>query len=450
MRRDAIAGSALLTATFLFGGASRPDAFSQMVIRLIALGFLGAALLRMDRGRWLQCRSAVVALGLVAALMLAQLAPLPPGLWAALPGHQDYQSALQVAGLAGIWRPLSLTPDLTINSVLSLLPPFAAALTFGALHPRAWRPVLATLLILVGISALVSLVQLSTGELYLYRITNQGAGVGVFANRNHQALLLASAFPLLAAWLAIGRRHGAQAQRLRLLVAAAAAVTVFPFLLITGSRAGLIEGVIGLLLTVVLLPPRLGGDEGGWRDWAFRLAPVLAGAVVAALALGSGRDVALGRLINSGQSEIRFENLPYYFDLIWTFFPTGAGFGSFDAIYRHIEPFALLEPSYMNHVHSDPLEIAIEGGLAGWLLLAAFLLWLARSLFVVCRGRPGSTGEVLGRAGAIVTLLALVGSLADYPLRTPLAAMVFVLCCTWLRTAAAERRVTAGLAAEPA
>jgi uncharacterized membrane protein len=60
---------------------------------------------------------------------LVQLIPLPVSLWAALPGHAPYAEALAVAQApAAAFRPLSLTPDITLVSVLAGLPLSAAFL----------------------------------------------------------------------------------------------------------------------------------------------------------------------------------------------------------------------------------------------------------------------------------------------------------------------------------
>lgn len=445
-RRDQLLAIALVVAAFAFGGASRADAFSQLFVRLAALVVGMGAVLLMTAERWQRCRGAVLFLLVAMGAMALQLLPLPPSWWAALPGRAPYAHALELVGLADRWRPISFTPDLTLNSLLALLPPLAAALAFGAPEPRTLRPVVTVLLGAVVVSAFISLMQLSSGGFYLFAVTNQGAGVGVFANRNHQALLLAMAFPLLAAWLALGDRASAGRQ-VRTIAAAAAAITIFPFLLITGSRAGLIVGVIGAGLSALLLSPRRSRrTNGGVRQLLWRLLPLGVGAVVLAVALGSSRNLALGRLLATKGGELRVENIPVIGTMIRTFLPFGTGFGSFDPMFRRFELDALLSPSYFNHAHNDLLEILLEGGVASAALLVVFLFWFIRAGWRVCRTAPQSPDDVLGRAGFVAAVLVLVASLADYPLRTPLIATVFLLCCTWLRAAEQAQAGTGRLA----
>src|SRR3546814_18783044 len=59
------------------------------------------------------------------------------------------------------------------------------------------------------------------GPLYLYEITNNGSAVGLFANRNHQAALLACLFPMLAVYASIDHPS---AERMRLKFALCASV----------------------------------------------------------------------------------------------------------------------------------------------------------------------------------------------------------------------------------
>ncbi len=87
--------------------------------------------------------------------------------------------------------------------------------------------------------------------------------------------------------------------------------------------------------------------------------------------------------------------------------PFGTGFGSFINVYKVYE--TVIHAVQINHAHNDYLEVALEGGLLGILILAAFLIYIAR-LFM------GARRETLP---PLIGLLAiLLHSLLDYPLRT--------------------------------
>ena len=84
------------------------------------------------------------------------------------------------------------------------------------------------------------------------------------------------------------------------------------------------------------------------------------------------------------------------------------------------------------------------GGILAALLFIAFLAWWARRSFIAWR-QPASAlmADNLGRLGSITTGLALLASLVDYPLRTPIHMAVFVIGCVWLQRAGRESSSTA-------
>ena len=68
------------------------------------------------------------------------------------------------------------------------------------LDTRHRKQSIAVIITLAGISALWAAIQLvgpDRGPFYLYNITNDGAAVGLFANRNHQSVLLAATIVML-------------------------------------------------------------------------------------------------------------------------------------------------------------------------------------------------------------------------------------------------------------
>jgi len=83
----------------LFGGASRADVLSQAVVRVAAIAMIVVAILQFNREQWHAARLPVLFILLVAAVLLIQLIPLPPGLWASLPGRSLYAEALAGTGV---------------------------------------------------------------------------------------------------------------------------------------------------------------------------------------------------------------------------------------------------------------------------------------------------------------------------------------------------------------
>jgi hypothetical protein len=60
-------------------------------------------------------------------------------------------------------------------------------------------------------------------------------------------------------------------------------------------------------------------------------------------------------------------------------------------------------------------------------LRATFLLFRRQS--------KDSPSRLFGRLGATIVLLLLLASIVDYPLRTPLLAVVFTIGCSWIAQA---------------
>jgi len=421
-----------LLVALLMGGASRGDVPSQPFVRLAAIALIAICALQLDRGQWRQVRPALLFLAAIGAAIAIQLIPLPPGLWGSLPGRTLYVGALEAARIEPVWRPLSLTPDLTLNALLAVLPPMAAAIAVGTLD-RAAYPVLVPILI-VGIllSALVGILQISGGGLYFYRITNEGSAVGLFANRNHQALFLSMGFPLLAAW-ALSSHADPAYRRVRGWLALCVAAGIFPILLVSGSRAGLVLGAAGALAALLLVFIEGGRRLGGpLRRLLLILVPVLLIAGMIALTIYTSRDEAVQRLAEGQEFERRAEFLPIYIQMARDFFPFGAGYGSFDPIFRHYEPTGTLRYTYLNQAHNDLMQIVIEGGLLAVLLLVAFIAWFAKAVWRVWFQDSRSPTRLAGRAATIMAALILAGSLVDYPLRTPLMAVMMAIICTML------------------
>ncbi len=142
------------------------------------------------------------------------------------------------------------------------------------------------------------------------------------------------------------------------------------------------------------------------------------------------RLAGLTRLVEQDPlGEQRTQLLPYFWQMLKDYMPWGAGFGAFEQAYRTIEPAELLGPRYLNQAHNDWIQFFIEGGAAAAVIFAAFVALALRAVFRLLRssgiGAPARRQTLLA-----LLLLALfaVGSLVDYPLRTPLA-MIFAVYC---------------------
>jgi O-antigen ligase len=108
------------------------------------------------------------------------------------------------------------------------------------------------------------------------------------------------------------------------------------------------------------------------------------------------------------------------------FMPWGSGLGSFRRIYAVYEDHDRLDPkTYVPHAHNDYIELALETGVPGLVVLLLFLVWWGRAVWIAWK-RPGA-GDY-ARAAAIASAAILVHSLVDFPLRTAAISACFALC----------------------
>jgi O-antigen ligase len=428
-----------LILTFFTGGASRADVQSLVILRPAAVLFCGIGLWNL---KWEQVKAHRFLFGMVAAifaLVLSHLIPLPPSIWGALPGRGIITKIDKVAELGAVWRPLSMVPSSTWNAFYSLFVPLAVLL-LGVQLTREERfkllPWLLGLGLFSGFWGIVQIVGSPDGPLYLYEVTNNGSAVGLFSNRNHQAILLAALFPMLAVYASTSIRSEEQAG-VRLGLAIGAGFVLIPLLLVTGSRAGLILGVVGLLSVLLLYskPASLTPKKRTRRKFAPRYMIAAFGALcLGALTIIMSRAEAFQRLFAAGQGEDdRFKVWVPIAQMAWKYFPFGSGIGSFVEVYQIDEPYELLSPEFYNHAHNDWLEVYLTVGLPGLILLALAIYAVGRLGWEAFR-TPMSEGRGIrfARLGAAVIAILALGSIGDYPLRAPSLACVFMIAALWL------------------
>jgi O-antigen ligase len=377
----------------------------------------------------------------------------------ALPQRDLIIEAQSLAGQSPGWAPLSAAPQATWLSVLSTLPALALFLSILQLD-FAERRLLTLAAIGIGVvSAFIGLAQVSQGPFSALRIletAHKTEAVGFFANRNHFAAFLYCSLILLTAWLIhalleAGSR-GPQQSRAPVLLAAAAVLAcqlvIIGAIAMARSRAGLALTIASLVAAVVLAMSNRRAMSG--------LTPVKAIAGVSAIAAVLIAQFALYRLLErfalDPLGDERFAFARTTIAAAKAYWPFGSGLGSFVPVYGVFQPVAdLRAPNvFVNHAHNDLLEIWLETGILGVILLACALLWfLARSYAVWWRAPAGEDGidRLLARGGSVVVLLLALHSLVDYPLRTTAMMSVFALACALLvppprREDAAQERTT--------
>lgn len=433
-----------LMSCLVLGGGTRGGFLSDALLQLLSLPILLAALRRiLDAPLSREARWALAFCGAILVVPLIQLVPLPPAISTHLPGRAVVAEVHELIGRPPWWAPISLAPEATWLAGLSFLPALAIFLCTMTLDWRDRRRMSFALIAFAVISVFIGLIQLWQGPaspLRFFEITNPSDAVGFFANRNHFAALLYSATIFAVAALApqvatfsLGHKKRGESVPLSSTLGAIASGVALTALIagvaMARSRAGIILTVVAFLLAGFAL----GGGRGRLvPNVAFTRALV----VIVVLAITLFERSALSRLLDRFDADpLADARLVFVRNTVAAaknVMPIGTGLGSFPAFYGTVEkPADLLMGAYANHAHNDLLELWLETGLIGPILLGVFLIWLVgRAVAEPIASNPGHlpTDRTLIRAAILVILLLLGHSLVDYPLRTSAMMGIFAFC----------------------
>jgi O-antigen ligase len=421
-------------------GGSTVSPIAAGSVRIAAVLILYWALLRLgSRPLPREAAAPLLLLGGAAALLIAQRIALPPEIWANLPGRDLAAQTYAAAKLPLPALPLSLTPWDTWNALLGLLPPAAALVATLTLDARQRGQVALAFALMALASLLLGMLQLAGGAnfgLNFYGAPGDREAVGFFANRNHQALFLVSAVPLVAV-IAMARAGRRSAGVVRIWGAVALAVMLVVALAVTRSRAGvflLMPAFLGALVIGFRAGRR--SDEGrGWAPLAVMGASVPLGVLLVVL---FNLTPIADRFKDGAIDDMRVEIAQNTFRAGLTYAPLGSGIGSFQAVYKSIETPETVKSVYVNRAHNEYAETWLEAGIPGVVLIALFIVWWAGRLVRLLRAKA-SDETLLGVAGGVVIGLALLHSLADYPLRTSSIPVLFAFACALMIPTASHR-----------
>jgi len=422
-----LATAALLVLALLVGGAGQNFPLLEMALDLAALGAAGLMLWKGQPERLTSLsRCALALMTAVVLLPLLQLVPLPPGIWHALPGRELPAQIDASLGL-NAWRPLTLDVEGTVRAVLSLIP---ACVVF-ALCVRLHSEERGKLLLVIGafalLNAVLGIAQLATGgSMTPYPSAHLGFPIGLFVNRNHNAVLLLLSMPIIAA-LAARRMQTTNAKVPYIVGALAALMIVAVVVIATTSRMALVLLPLALVGSLALL---------FFRQSLLRLAlpsTLALAAVTATISWVGGFNRNLSRF--SSLHDGRFD---YWDDVSWALHHyglAGTGFGSFIPVYQTAESLSGISPAILNHAHNDFIEVVLEGGIPAIVLLALFFALLVAAAVQLMKKRFDFNRAALILAAALGMMLVLIFSLVDYPLRMPAISCTFaVLCACFLPT----------------
>ena len=436
--------TAVVVTALLLGGGTHPGFLGDVIIQLISILLLVVALSRLISATGLRFPWIDVALWLAIVLLpLVQLVPVPPSVWLHFPDAALRREAFQLTGRALEWRPISLVPESTVLSVLSLVTP--AAVFFGGrlLNLSQRRTLLAAVLFVATVSVFLGLAQVAGGpdsSLRFYAVTNTTEAVGFFANRNHYAAFLYVCL-VITGMLAFDegmeiflRRARFDRDPKRLIVFGAYLTLAFLLVvaqIIARSRAGILLTALGLVGVAVL-----GGADprNKWRKGSVAVMAILS-ILVVIFALQFGYSRFADKMTFTAIRETRISTAKNSTEAAERFFPIGSGVGTFKDVYSTIEkPDDLIFYTFVNEAHDDYIQIIEETGLFGGLVLLMCFAWLGVRVFETrSHGatRAATLDTTVKRATALSILLLLLHSIVDYPLRTSAMISLMAIFCAF-------------------
>lgn len=423
--RKAIA-PAYLFLCLLLGGSSQ-GAWGNALLQILAVSII--AWLALDaKGASLPRSARPLAMILGAALLLValQLIPFPPAIWTAFPGRGMVAEGRELLGLGPGWSSISLAPYESFTTPFALLPPIALFLAVVRWGRGAESWLAAALITVTFLGILLGLPQVLGGKLatnpwHFYERSNFGYATGFFANKNHMASLLLVALPFI---VALGSIAAEATKDARKRYSVTALTTGGIGVLVVGLALNKSMAGLGLLLPVSIA-----------SIWMVRRAPPMLRLAVAGF--GAAAFIAfltilftpLGeRLAPAGSSDSlssRQEILSKSIGAVKEFGPVGSGLGTFEKVYPLFENPDTVGRTYINHAHNDYVELTVELGVAGVILIALFLFWWSAS---VKNMLAAPNASLFAKAGAIGSAAILLHSAVDYPLRTAGMTSVFALC----------------------
>ena len=414
-----------MLAVFLAGGSSWSDEPHLILLRPLALvvAAIGLWSLRLEHIR--QFWAAWLIFGLAALLTASHLVPLPYDVWSNLPGRQVILDIDRAVGLGQISRPLSMSPEATMNALLSLSVPLAVLVLASQFDGLRQRRALGVVLLLSFTSAAVGLLHATGADILLYSRQASQDVAGLFVNRNHQAALLALIFPMAAVAISVGVGVGLP-RKIEAFAGTAMCLVAVPLVLITGSRTGLL--VAGASLVLVFAFGLLPLKRVAIRPWVrYSAAFASVGGLVWAT-IWVSRDLAIKRLEDDTEG-LRWPVWQSIVDMLPHYLPWGTGVGSYVEAYKVLEPDNLLRPTFSNHAHNEALEILFTAGIPGGALMLLAFVFLAAAVW---RGlRAAGDAALFKRLGILVIILLAIASISDYPSRTPILSAVFALAAIW-------------------
>jgi oligosaccharide repeat unit polymerase len=418
--------TALILALLLLGGDPNRVDLRRLLLAGMASMTIAVAVYHGAFGRFRRLPLVLATFVVMAVLLpVLQMIPLSRGVVSIFAGRETALATIDLVG-GSSWLALSLSPMDTASVLISLLPPLAVFLIALTLRKDDFFWLFLVIIGMAMVSIVIGLFQFSTGGglFNFFSSSHRQFLVGFFSNRNHQGLFLALSSALAIGWALTLVRSRKNAYILGILIG----FFVLVVSVATNSRTGMLMCAVSMMVTLALFLRK--SDLG--RTLILSVSGFGAAAIALGVFLSSSRvaDVSVKRF-GDLSADGRFKIWQSSLDLINLYFPFGSGLGTFVDVFNSREALIDLAPSYINHAHNEYIELLIEAGAAGLVVVALFLLWYGLAA-IRAVGRFSRPEGKLPLVAIFIIGLFLAHSVVDYPLRTAALAGVFALIVAFL------------------
>lgn len=413
----------------------------KTVYALLILEIIGGCLLLLtlwNPGTVQLSKLTLFILAFIVLSPLLYLIPIPQSIWETLPSRPAYTEALNwlINNNQSPWLSLSLVPLKTLHAFISLTSLAAIFLATASLSEKKQIQLTYIFISIASIQAIIGLIQYGnpTTEWISPAISNHhlsGNATGSYLNRDHFVALMYLCLPIAIGLMLhnMGRENEESKNSIfssllknHFLMFFSVTMLVLLGGIFSRSRAGIFLIILAIILSLVLFARHAGGRRSAGLT-----------VTIGVLGLGSAVSIGLIPVLN------RFLALNPAEDGRWTFFseaiagikfffPYGSGPGTFQDIFRTLQPVDLLP--FLNHVHNDYLELFFEMGLIGMLILI-LLLTLYIQGWINMKNYSWGKYRFIKVATGISLFLIVIHSLVDFNTHTP-ANAVFICFLTAL------------------
>ena len=339
---------------------------------------------------------------------------------------------------------LTINPQATQAGFVNLVTYFVLCMVLlNNLRSREKRmTVLTTLIALGSFEALYGLIEYWTGHEHIFwykKAFYLGEATGTYINHNHFAGLLELVIPLAVGMFSVeysrfqknkgagsekdpkGKGHPPSLKLICLLVSLASMLIA---LILSKSRAGLISSVLSIAFLAFLLLEK--------RTLPGLRIALLAGSLIGGITLILNHDVIQRFSWSPYEARIRFGLWKDSAAIVRDFPLWGTGFGTFQHVIPYYRPkidflkvSGVPQPAAWYHTHNDYLQLLVECGIIGLLVVmwaCGITLW---RLFATFRAGHDRDTAILGQSLLAGMIALLLHSFIDFNLHIPANALLF-------------------------